>query len=238
MNTVITQTGFKVGGLTSLTTIDFPGRLAAIIFVRGCPWRCRYCHNGSLLNAEGRGLPWDEVFGFLKSRVKLLDGVVFSGGEPTFWNDLPFYVQLTRQLGYEVAIHTNGAYPERLERLLAEAKISWVAMDIKAPFNEYAKVCGAEADGGKARESADSIVRSGVPYEFRTTIHPAILSVADVLVIARYLNHLKAEHFTLQRCQMENVLDPSLRDEGGDFEPYLRELQREFARVFPREEFR
>lgn len=238
MDTIIAQTGFKVGGLTSLTTIDFPGRLAAIIFVRGCPWRCRYCHNASLLNAEERGLPWEEILEFLARRVKFLDGVVFSGGEPTFWTDLPHYAHLARKMGYEVAIHTNGAYPDRLERLLEEVEISWMAMDIKAPFNEYEKVCGAGADGEKARESAEIIVRSGIPYEFRTTIHPAILSVEDVLVIARYLNHLKAKHFTLQRCRTEHTLDPSLRHEGGDFEPYMRELQREFARVFPRAEFR
>ena len=99
----------QVGGITPFTTIDFPGRLAAVIFCQGCPWRCQYCHNRHLLPAGENGkYPWEEVLRWLETRRGLLEGVVFSGGEPLLQRQLPEAVEQLHRDGFEVALHTAG----------------------------------------------------------------------------------------------------------------------------------
>ena len=73
-----------IGGLTRFTTIDFPGHLAAVVFCHGCAWRCPGCHNGHLQDAATPSnlITWDKFLTFLDNRHGLLDGIVFSGGEP------------------------------------------------------------------------------------------------------------------------------------------------------------
>ena len=127
-------THLRVGGITPLTSIDFPGRLAAVLYGQGCPWRCGYCHNPELLDATTpAAVPWPEVLAFLKSRQGLLDGVVFSGGEPTLQAALPAALAEVRALGFQTALHTGGMYPERLHALLP--LLDWVGLDIKGPLH-------------------------------------------------------------------------------------------------------
>ena len=165
----------KIAGLTPFTTIDYPDHLAAVLFCRGCPWRCGYCHNRSLLGEDGAGdLCWDKVLGFLESRRGLLDAVVFSGGEPTLQPDLKQAVQSVREKGFLVGLHTAGAFPERLKELLPF--LDWVGMDLKAPFHEYERITGVSGSGDAARQSAMLIRESGVAHHFRTTLAPLLLT--------------------------------------------------------------
>src|SRR5690606_38132990 len=104
----------RVGGLERLSMCDWPGELAATIFCQGCPWDCPYCHNPHLLPVTGRHeIAWREVVDFLKSRRGLLDGVVFSGGEPTLQSALPQAIAEVRDLGFRIGLHTAGPYPGR-----------------------------------------------------------------------------------------------------------------------------
>ncbi len=161
----------NVGGLTAFTTIDYPGALAAVVFCRGCPWRCAYCHNGHLWEPTGtEGVPWGDVLAFLRLRRGLLDAVVFSGGEPTLQPGLTDAVLAVKSLGFKAGLHTAGPYPERLACVLP--LLDWVGMDIKAPFEEYDKVTAVPGSGEAARESAALVRRSGVPHRFRTTLDP------------------------------------------------------------------
>ena len=99
----------RLGGMTPLTTIDFPGRLAAVLYCQGCPWRCGSCHNPELLDAtQPPLLPWAQALAFLESRRGLLDGVVFSGGEPTLQAGLGVALNAVRSLGLQTALHTGG----------------------------------------------------------------------------------------------------------------------------------
>ena len=201
----------NVGGLTPMTSIDYPGELAAVIFCQGCPWRCRYCHNYDLLNS-GResALNWDDVLAFLETRHGLLDAVVFSGGEPTRQKRLGEAMQQVRDMGFKVGLHTSGAYPDRLREVLPHC--DWVGMDIKAPFGDYVSVTETPKSGERAWQSARHIVDSGVPHQFRTTVHPELLGHDDIRMIHEQLLMLGSERLHLQDCIATNCLDPALRD--------------------------
>lgn len=194
------QTGeILVGGVVPFTTIDFPGRLAAVVFTRGCPWRCGYCHNPHLWQAgesPDRGTSWAAVLDLLETRRGLLDAVVFSGGEPTAQPGLVAACANVRDRGFEVGLHTGGAFPERLAAALP--LVDWVGFDVKAPFGEYERTTRVAGSGERARESLGLVVESGVPFEVRTTVHSALLDPASLALLARELDTLGIERWTLQ----------------------------------------
>jgi len=160
--------------VTPCSTIDYPGELAAVVYCRGCPWRCSYCHNKHLRAPAGEGdIPWDDILAFVRRRRGLLDAVVFSGGEPTMQPELAEVVRSVKALGFKVGLHTAGAFPERLSDVLPH--LDWVGMDIKAPFEEYEAVTAIPGSGGAARKSADLVRKNGVCHQFRTTLDPFLL---------------------------------------------------------------
>ena len=197
-----------VGGLTPLTTIDLPGRLSAVVFCQGCPWRCGYCHNPGLIpRRRDTDLDWSQVMAFLGRRRGLLDAVVFSGGEPTLQRGLLDAVRAVKGQGFEVALHTAGPYPERLARVLPW--LDWVGLDIKAPFESYDRITGVPGSGQRARESARLVLDSGVPCEFRTTVDEALLAPDTLPRLARELSGLGVRRYVLQECR--GPADPQTR---------------------------
>ncbi len=223
----------RVGGLQLLTTIDWEGRLAAIVFLQGCPWRCHYCHNRELTPLTAPGMkPWDAVLEQLRPRLGFLDGVIFSGGEPTMQSALPYAVRDVAEMGFQVALHTNGFDPRALERLLAEGHISYVAMDIKAPFERYQDITTIPNSGRGAEASVRVVVASRVPHEFRTTWHPALLSLDNLRVIAHSLAERGAQSWFVQKFRREGCPSWVLRNSvllPGDVPEHLCA---EFAGMF------
>ncbi|WP_313136107.1 anaerobic ribonucleoside-triphosphate reductase activating protein [Paracoccus jeotgali] len=169
----------RIGGLTRLSTCDWPGQLVATVFTQGCPWDCHYCHNPDLIPPDRpTEVTWAEVLEFLATRRGLLDGVVFSGGEPTLQPGLPAAMQQVRDLGFGVGLHTGGPYPRRLAAVLPLT--DWVGFDVKAPFDDYARITCVDGSGAKARESLALMLDSGVACDIRTTVDAAWLD-ADAL---------------------------------------------------------
>lgn len=198
--------GLRIGGLTPLTTIDYPDRLAAVIFCQGCPWRCGYCHNPHLLPRTGREqLEWEQVERFLHRRRGLLDAVVFSGGEPTLQVPLAAAARRVRELGFLTGLHTAGSHPRRLPALLPH--LDWVALDIKAPFAEYARITGIPGSGERARESLLELLDWGGELEIRTTVDPRRLPAEAVAGVAGELSRLGVERYVLQRVQPHSGAD-------------------------------
>lgn len=157
----------RVGGLTRLSAADFPGKLAAVVYCQGCAWRCGYCHNPELQPARGRReIPWADVVSFLERRRGLLDAVVFSGGEPTQQRGLAAAMREVKAMGFLVGLHTAGIVPRRLAEVLP--LVDWVAMDAKAPFAEHERVTCVPGSAGRARESLELILGSGVPCALHT----------------------------------------------------------------------
>lgn len=197
----------RIGGLTPYSATDYPGCFAAVVFCQGCPWHCRYCHNPHLLAAGAPpAMAWDEVVDFLGRRRGLLDAVVFSGGEPTLQDGLAEAARAVKALGFKVGLHTAGMYPERLRELLP--LFDWVGMDIKAPFADYEQITGVAGSGAKARASARWILDSGVDYEFRTTVHSALLSRDALAALGRELAAMGAQHYVLQEFRQQGCAEP------------------------------
>ena len=199
-----------VGGLTPMTTVDYPGELAAVVFCQGCPWRCRYCHNSELIPRNSHtSIPWQQVMEFLKQRRGLLDAVVFSGGEPTLQRELPAAMAQVKALGYKIGLHTGGPYPERLCKVLP--LVDWVGMDIKALEENYPNLTGVEGSGVKAWESAGILLGSGVSHDIRTTVHPALTSEDELQQIIERLQQLGPVNHKIQNCITSLCLEPELR---------------------------
>ncbi|MBI2313896.1 MAG: anaerobic ribonucleoside-triphosphate reductase activating protein [Betaproteobacteria bacterium] len=207
-----------IGGITPLSTTDYPGRLAAVVFCQGCAWHCRYCHNTHLIPRRVENvLRWSAARGFLERRRGLLDAVVFSGGEPTLQARLPDALADARAMGFKVGLHTAGSYPVKLAAALP--LVDWVGMDVKAPFDCYDRVTQARGSGRRARESAELLIGSGVDHEFRTTVHPALLGAEDLLGLADSLAALGATRFVLQEFRPTGCRDTELLDSTERFTP-------------------
>jgi pyruvate formate lyase activating enzyme len=199
----------RVGGLTPLSTTDYPGQLAAVVFCQGCPWSCAYCHNPHLLPARSASeVAWDDVLAFLRRREGLLDAVVFSGGEPLAQRALTDAMRTVKQLGFKVGLHTGGAYPTRLAEALP--LLDWVGFDVKAPIDLYPLITGVRDSGVDAQRSARLVIESGVRHEFRTTVHPRQLSPVTVRRLADDLARCGVRHYALQEFRAEGCANASL----------------------------
>jgi len=194
----------RLGGFTPLTTIDFPGRLAAVFYCQGCPWRCSYCHNPELLDATAPpALPWERALAFLESRRGLLDGVVFSGGEPTLQAALPAALAEVRAMGFATGLHTGGMYPERLAAVLP--LLDWVGLDIKGPKHHYDAITGVPGSGDRAWVSLQHVVQSGVSYECRTTWHTGLFGLEELEAMGQTLRDFGVTQWVVQECRSDHA---------------------------------
>jgi pyruvate formate lyase activating enzyme len=191
---------FDIGGFVPFSATDYPDHLCAVVFCQGCPWRCGYCHNPHLQPSRGAtAIQWNDVLRFLERRRGLLDAVVFSGGEPMMQRGLANAIAAVKALGFKAGLHTAGIYPHRLPQLLP--LLDWIGLDVKAPFDRYASVTGAQGSGARARRSLELIVASGVAYELRTTVDTTLLGQAELARLAAQLPATSVKHHVLQMCR-------------------------------------
>ncbi|MCM1112059.1 MAG: anaerobic ribonucleoside-triphosphate reductase activating protein [Muribaculum sp.] len=181
----------KIYGFQKTTLLDYPEHVAATVFTGGCNFRCPYCQNSGLVLLSGNGqgqtpaeIPEEEVLAHLRKRRGILDGVCISGGEPALQPDLEEFIRKVRKLGYAVKLDSNGYRPDVLKRLLEEKLLDYVAMDIKACEENYARAAGLERCGTlfepeRIRESMTLLRQSGIAYEFRTTAVKGIHTVEE-----------------------------------------------------------
>ncbi len=166
-----------ITALTKFTAIDYPGRLACIIFTGGCNLRCGFCHNADFVLPERlkqltQTLPFEVVLNFLKARQGMLDGVSICGGEPTIHPDLPEKIKQIKDLGFLVKLDTNGTNPLMLERLINEKLVDFLAMDLKDALPYREELVGVKIPADILKVSIDLVKGSGLEYEFRSTILP------------------------------------------------------------------
>lgn len=211
----------RLGGLLRTSFSDFPGRIAAVAFTRGCNLRCPYCHNPELIHVRGDD-PVAEaaLFDLLHRRRGKLDGVVFTGGEPTLQADLAEVMAEVKALGFETKLDTNGCRPDVLEALLAEGLVDLVAMDVKAPLARYEEVAGVPADTVAVAASIRLLIDGAVDHEFRTTVVAPLLGVSDLRTIGELLRG--ARRYVLQPFVGASTLQADFSGEAVDVEELKR----------------
>lgn len=162
----------QIHGFNKTTLLDYPGLVAATIFTGACNFRCPYCHNAELvLNPSSQPIiPEEEILAHLKKRRGITRGVCITGGEPTLQKDLKDFIKKLKELELKVKLDSNGYKPEVLKDLVKEGLLDYVAMDVKAPLDEYDIIAGVKLDSSKLKESIDFLIEGHVPYEFRTTV--------------------------------------------------------------------
>ncbi len=189
----------KVAGLVPFTTIDYPGALAAVIFFKGCPLRCPFCHNPDLQqpDSDTATLSWPEITAFLETHRRKLDGIVLSGGEPLMQEGILEIARQIKQFDFKIAVHTSGVYPEKLAALLP--LVDWVGLDIKSPFSKYETATGRDKMAPAVQKSLDILLASGTDFECRTTCDPRFLTQSDLWEIAAFLHQKGVKHYVLQK---------------------------------------
>lgn len=200
-----------IAGLTPFSMVDWPNHLVATVFTQGCSWNCPYCHNPALRDVTAPGaVPWSRVVSLAHARRGLLDGFVFSGGEPTRHRGLKAAISEVRDLGFSIGLHTNGMYPALLAELLRSGLIDWVGLDIKAVVNVYAEVMGAVnsaagvAAAKRAWESLEVVKKwSARPesFEVRTTVFDCEEQLQTLPKLGRSLTRAGVRNWAIQRSR-------------------------------------
>lgn len=198
----------NIAGLQKHSLIDYPGKVACVVFFAGCNFRCPYCHNADLARGSAIDpMDMDGFWRFLGKRRGFLDGVVISGGEPTLQKGLSAFCRKIRGMGFSVKLDTNGSRPDVLSKLIADGVLDFIAMDLKTDPQRYISM-GLFPDGDPACifESIDGIKRSDIAYEFRTTcVSPFVSEETFPAMLASIAG---ADRYVLQPFVNRNVLDP------------------------------
>ena len=173
--------------------VDYPGKIAMVIFVEGCNFNCYYCHNRAILRRNSSNVIYstDMLIATLIKKKNFLDGVVISGGEPTAREKLPEFINRVKsETGLAVKLDTNGTNPDMIKELIKQKLIDYVAMDVKAPRDKYNKVCLCKVDMENIQKSIDIIMKGKIDYEFRTTFSPD-LTTEDIIQISEWIDGAK-----------------------------------------------
>lgn len=194
----------QIAGFEPFSTVDWPGKLVATVFAQGCPWRCTYCHNVAMQDSqEGGAVEWSTVLAHLAKRAGQLDGVVFSGGEPTRQAALIPAMQQARSLGFGVGMHSAGAFPARLREALGF--IDWLGLDIKAMPEGYEDITGKSAAGLKAWQSLEIALEWGGDLEVRLTVDPTTHTRESVLSVINRVTAMGGPTPILQEARGEGT---------------------------------
>lgn len=197
-----------LAGLIKSSLIDYPGKISCVVFTQGCNLRCGFCHNPDLIPSSGTNNFGEvEFFEFLAKREGQLEGVVITGGEPTVQPDLIRFIQRIKDHGFLVKLDTNGTNPAVLATLLSNKMIDYVAMDIKGPLSKYSQI-SHYSDTNIIEKSIELIMKSGIDYEFRTTVLPRYHEMKDFNEIGKLLNN--AKKYAIQGFRDENTFDRTL----------------------------
>ena len=215
-----------IHGLNTTTLLDYPGRVAATIFLGGCNFRCPFCQNSSLVlhPTEEPVIPEEEVLSFLKKRQGILEGVCISGGEPTLASDLEDFIRQIRALGYPVKLDTNGTNPSLLKQLAEKELIQMTAVDIKACPDNYPSLTGMMHPNLEAvRETVDFLLHGNLDYEFRTTVVKELHNENDFIQIGQWLKGANAYYLQAYR-DSEEVLQPGFSSYSPEELEHFRDI--------------
>lgn len=203
----------NIQGMQKLTLLDYPEKVACTIFTAGCNFRCPFCHNASLVTGPDSGgkIPEDEILSFLQKRRGILEGVCITGGEPLLQPDIEEFIKKIKDMGYSVKLDTNGSSAARLENLVKQNLVDYVAMDIKNAPDKYGLTIGIEEYApDEILKSADLLLLGDTPYEFRTTVVREFHKREDFAAIGRWLRGAKG-YYLQSFVDSGDLIQPGLR---------------------------
>lgn len=202
----------KINGFQKLTLLDFPQRVACIVFTAGCNFRCPFCHNASLVTHidDSFSISEEEIFSYLEKRKGLIDGVCITGGEPLLQPDLEQFIRKIKEMGLAVKLDTNGSFPDKLIDLVNKGLLDYVAMDIKNSKQKYMQTAGTEnlklAD---IEKSVSFLLGNKVDYEFRTTVASGLHTVEDIQDIVGWIKGTP-KYFLQNFTDSGDIISPSV----------------------------
>ena len=224
----------EIGGIQKTTLIDYPGRVAATVFLIGCNFRCPFCYSAELVLPEKIKLQPrisdKEFFGFLRDRRGLLEGIVVCGGEPTIHQELPDFIKKIKDLGFLVKLDTNGSNPRMLKELIDKKLIDYVAMDVKTCREKYNEAVGVGVRISDIEESIKILKEGKIDYEFRTTVVPTVHLKEDILRVAEWLK--PAKKYYLQSFRPEKTIDPKFENVKPYPKEFLLDIKKEISHFF------
>lgn len=205
---------FNIKGFISTSLVDWPGKISSVIFLGGCGFRCRACHNAQLvLHPDSLDdYPLDEILAYVRQRSQWIDGVTVTGGEPTLQRSLPLLLARLKETGLRVKLDTNGSDPSAIARLARSRLVDAVFMDVKAPLDpvSYTLVAGVPVNPAVIRRSIHILKDSGLEVVFRTTVVPGLVEEPELERIREALG--KVDTFIVQPFRSSETLDPKLRN--------------------------
>ena len=225
-----------IAGLQKSSLIDYPEKIACIIFTQGCNFRCGYCHSPELFEQREPLISTEAFFEFLKTRQNKLDGVVITGGEPTLQKDLEDFISEIKNLGFLIKLDSNGTNPNIIENFIKENLIDYVAMDIKAPLYKYEQITNTKVETENIKKSINLILNSNIDYEFRTTVIKSQLSYNDFDEIGKLING--AKNYYLQKFIPSKILDENLMSEMTYSDKEFEEIKQILSKYIQKIEIR
>ena len=226
-----------INGFQKLTILDYPGKVACIVFTPGCNFRCPFCHNASLVTHVDKEtfLQVDEVLDYLKKRQGLLDGVVITGGEPLLQDGIEDFIAEIKALGYCVKLDTNGSFPEKLISVVEKGLVDYVAMDIKNSKAKYGEAVGIENfDISPIERSVEFLLQNKVDFEFRTTVVEGLHTLDDIQDIVVWI--MGAHKYFLQNfVDSGDLIKPDMKPVSAIL---LKEMQKKALEFIPNVEIR
>lgn len=221
----------NIVGMQKVTLLDYPDKVAAIIFTEGCNFRCPFCQNSSLIdkNVGNEYISSEEVLKYLEKRKGVIDGLVISGGEPTMQHNLKDFIKKVKDIGMLVKLDTNGFNSKILKELINENLVDYVAMDIKNEMCKYSVTCGLnQINIDNIKESIQLLENSSIDYEFRTTIMKEYHDIESIKMILKLIGD-KPKYFLQNFRLSENVLDKNIHGFTID---ELKSIQRDLKEKY------
>ncbi len=201
----------RIAGLQKLSLVDYPGHLAAVVFLQGCNFRCGYCHNPDLITLDKDfGCDTEAALAEITRLKDKIEGVVITGGEPSINPELLDLIGRIKKMDLLVKLDTNGTNPSMLTELCRLRLVDYIALDIKTSLNKYGLVTDLAGIADAVAESVMWIKLSTIPSEFRTTCVPGIVGEEEFLRIGELVRG--GRKYCLQQFSPAVTLDPSFKD--------------------------
>lgn len=224
----------RVAGWHGTTLVDFPSRVASILFFSGCNLRCPFCHNSGLVLPERidpeSAEHFEVILDKLKARQGFISGVVLTGGEPLMQPELPAAIRAIRALGLAVKLDTNGTWPGPLAAILPW--VDYVALDLKSAPARYLEATGGRAGFDDVAHSLDLLRAGPVPWELRTTVVPGLVGLEDIRALVSHV--AGAPLYALQSFVPRDTLDPEYSTRSAVPASELREMAALLAPIVAR----